>query len=131
MPRYGGCGSGPVERRLIWEYLLPSGGERAADTYLTFLADPFEIVGGEICNAVSTGYPLAAQEGERLAMRHCVRSLSRELGKIGRLADCAKFGHWQEVLLPSTPGRVPERPSSARVLRPSDDPLRSRQRAGC
>ena len=89
---------GPTERRRIWERLLPAEGERADDIDIEFLAEPFEIVGGEIRNAVYTGHLLAASEGEQLAMRHCVRGLWRELVKIGRLTDRSKFGPWQENL---------------------------------
>lgn len=89
---------GPEERREIWKLLLPPEPDLADDVDIDLLAGPFEIVGGEIRNAIYTAHLLAAAEGEPVLMRHCVRGLWRELGKIGRLTDRARFGKWQEVI---------------------------------
>ena len=86
------------DRRQIWERLLPSQDDRSSDIDIALLADPFELVGGEIRNAVYTAHLLAADEGEKLAMRHCISGLWRELGKIGRVPDKAHLGRWRRVV---------------------------------
>ncbi|MBK4216502.1 ATP-binding protein [Paracoccus caeni] len=89
---------GPDERRRIWEKLLPAAEQRAGDIDLNFLSHSFQIVGGEIRNAIYTAHLLAAAEGQQLAMRHCVRGLWRELGKIGRLSDRGLLGPWRQAI---------------------------------
>jgi SpoVK/Ycf46/Vps4 family AAA+-type ATPase len=89
---------GPGERRKIWTLLLPPEKDRAEDIDLSVLADAFEIVGGEIRNSIYTAHLLAAAEDAPLAMRHCVRGLWRELGKIGRLPDRSRLGVWRNLI---------------------------------
>jgi hypothetical protein len=89
---------GAEERRKIWDRLLPIAKIRSDDIDLSILADPFEIVGGEIRNAIYTAHLLAASEGAPLSMTHCVRGLWRELEKIGRLSERAHLGHWKDVV---------------------------------
>ncbi|MBJ3764432.1 ATP-binding protein [Maribius pontilimi] len=88
------------ERRAIWDKLLPPPEDRANDIDIPQLAEPFEIVGGEIRNAIYTALLLSAEEGAPLSMRHCVRGLWRELEKIGRMSDRSRLGSWQAVLPP-------------------------------
>jgi SpoVK/Ycf46/Vps4 family AAA+-type ATPase len=81
-----------ADRKKIWERLLPPADERDADVDIGQLSGPFELVGGEIRNAIYTAHLLAAQEGaERLAMRHLTRALARELNKSGRLSGVGDF----------------------------------------
>lgn len=89
---------GPAERLRIWERLLPEPETRSEDIDLAILSEGFGLVGGEIRNAIYTAHLLAADEGEPLAMRHCVRGLWRELSKIGRLPDRTRLGPWQHLL---------------------------------
>lgn len=96
---------GPAERLRIWQRLLPAPGMRSEDIDLAILSDGFELVGGEIRNALYTAHLLAAGEGEILAMRHCVKGLWRELAKIGRLPDRTRLGPWQH-LVADEPGRT-------------------------
>ncbi|WP_158298660.1 ATP-binding protein [Sphingomonas psychrotolerans] len=84
---------GPADRCAIWNRLLPPPGERG-DILVQPLAEPYELVGGEIRNAVYTAHLLAASEGTELAMRHCVAGLARELGKSGRVADLGVLAPW-------------------------------------
>lgn len=93
---------GPSERRRIWERLLPAPGMRSDDIDLAILSDAFELVGGEIRNAIYTAHLLAAGEDATLAMRHCVRGLWRELAKIGRLPDRTRLGPWQHLVADET-----------------------------
>lgn len=83
-------------RRAIWEKLLPE--NRAADIDVGVLAGPFDLAGGEIRNAVYAAHLLAAGDGGPVAMRHCVRGLWRELGRVGRIADPADLGLWRRAL---------------------------------
>ena len=86
---------GPADRCAIWERLLPAPDMRG-DIVVAPLAEPYELVGGEIRNAVYTAHLLAAREGAALAMRHCVAGLARELGKSGRIADLGMLEPWME-----------------------------------
>ncbi len=93
---------GPPERQRIWDRLLPVPGARSDDIDIAILSDAFELVGGEIRNAIYTAHLLAAGEGEPLAMRHCVKGLWRELAKIGRLPDRTRLGVWQHLVADET-----------------------------
>jgi SpoVK/Ycf46/Vps4 family AAA+-type ATPase len=87
-----------ADRRRIWEKLLPPEESRSKDIDIPRLADAFELVGGEIRNAIYTAHLLAADErGATLAMRHCVAGLWRELRKTGRLSDVSELGPWRSV----------------------------------
>ena len=70
----------------------------ADDIDLTRLADPFELVGGEIRNAVYSAHLYAAESGRTIEMQDCVRGLWRELRKVGRVVDPAHLGPWREVV---------------------------------
>ena len=109
---------GPQDRRRIWSRLLPPADQRAPDVDIALLADPFDLVGGEIRNAIYTAHLLASQRQERLGMVHCVRGLWREVRKIGRVTDLAHLGPWrhavegdQGLAPPGLPGRPEPRPS--------------------
>lgn len=93
---------GPPERQRIWDRLLPLPEARSDDIDIAILSDAFELVGGEIRNAIYTAHLLAAGEGETLAMRHCVKGLWRELAKIGRLPDRTRLGIWQYLVADET-----------------------------
>lgn len=93
---------GPPERKRIWDRLLPLPGSRSDDIDIAILSEAFELVGGEIRNAIYTAHLLAAGEGEVLAMRHCVKGLWRELAKIGRLPDRTRLGVWQHLVADET-----------------------------
>ncbi|SNR51077.1 ATP-binding protein [Paracoccus sediminis] len=93
---------GPPERKRIWDRLLPLPGSRSDDIDIAILSDAFELVGGEIRNAIYTAHLLAAGEREVLAMRHCVKGLWRELAKIGRLPDRTRLGVWQHLVADET-----------------------------
>jgi Ni,Fe-hydrogenase III small subunit len=87
-----------ADRRRIWENLLPEAPGRAPDIDVARLADPFELVGGEIRNAIYTAHLLAAKEEAVLSMRHCVAGLWRELGKTGRIPNVSQLGPWKSAV---------------------------------
>ena len=88
-----------ADRRRIWAKLLPDEEAREDDIDIARLADPFELVGGEIRNAIYTAHLLAAAKEEVLAMRHCVAGLLRELNKTGRISDLASLEPWRSTQL--------------------------------
>jgi len=90
---------GPADRRLIWNKLLPPSETRASDIDVSLLADSYELVGGEIRNALYTAHLHAANEQSGLCMRHCVKGLWRELAKTGRVHDPAHLGAWRSVVV--------------------------------
>jgi ATPase family associated with various cellular activities (AAA) len=85
------------QRRRIWDKLLPAA-DRAADIDLALLSDRFELMGGEIRNAIYSAHLFAAREGVGLSMRHCVLGLWRELGKTGRITSVSQLGRWKDVV---------------------------------
>lgn len=85
-----------ADRRRIWKKLL--GDACGADIDLARLADPFELVGGEIRNAVYSAHLYAADAGRSIRMEDCVRGLWRELRKVGRVVDPALLGPWRDVV---------------------------------
>ena len=87
-----------ADRRRIWDKLLPPPKQRSDDIDLARLADPFELMGGEIRNAIYTAHLLAAQEDSALAMRHCVSGLWRELSKTGRIGNLSQLGPWKSAV---------------------------------
>jgi hypothetical protein len=111
---------GPQDRRRIWSRLLPPEDQRAPDVDVALLADPFDLVGGEIRNAIYSAHLLASQQQEPLGMVHCVRGLWREVRKIGRVTDLAHLGPWrhavegdQGLALPGLSGRLAPRTAAS------------------
>jgi Winged helix domain, variant/ATPase family associated with various cellular activities (AAA) len=87
----------PPERSQLWKYhtdKLPV----AADVDLEFLAERFELSGGNIRNvAVSAAY-LAADDGSEVTMSHLIRGTLIEYRKLGRLTVEAEFGGWLDAV---------------------------------
>jgi MoxR-like ATPase len=79
-----------IERRLIWAGMLPSDAAVEPHIDLGQLAEPYEISGGDIRNAVMSAAFMAANEGSAITMRHLKRGLRRELLKMGRMLDAKK-----------------------------------------
>ncbi|MGL4397968.1 MAG: AAA family ATPase [Hyphomicrobium sp.] len=79
------------ERQMIWERLLTAPTIEGSDINVARLAADYDLVGGEIRNAIYTAHLLAADDktAKRLAMRHCLAGLAREIGKTGRVVDAA------------------------------------------
>ena len=74
-----------ADRLRIWEGMFPADAARAPDIELARLAEPLEMSGGEIKNAVLAAAYLAAAEGAPIAMRHLRRAVLREMQKNGRV----------------------------------------------
>jgi SpoVK/Ycf46/Vps4 family AAA+-type ATPase len=73
------------DRRRIWRLLLPDAAPVADDVDVDFLATQFKLSGGSIRNASLMAAFLAADDGHRIDMRHLVRAVALEYGKLGRL----------------------------------------------
>jgi ATPase family associated with various cellular activities (AAA) len=87
-----------AHRRLIWERQLRPGLPRGDDLDLDFLAERFELTGGNIRNVTLAGAYLAAREHSPVCMTHLVRGIHRELLNLGRLVRAADFGPYEGVL---------------------------------
>jgi hypothetical protein len=78
---------GPLERRRIWEGMLPRDADRDPTIDLETLARDYEVSGGEIRNSVLSAAFIAANEGVPIGLRHLKLGLRRELLKTGRVLD--------------------------------------------
>jgi ATPase family protein associated with various cellular activities (AAA)/winged helix domain-containing protein len=104
----------PEDRERIWRLVLPEQAPREDDLDLPFLATQFKLSGGGIRNASMAAAFMAADEGVPIGMRHLVRGVALEYGKLGRLTletDFERFhsfvrprGVPREEPLPASPG---------------------------
>jgi SpoVK/Ycf46/Vps4 family AAA+-type ATPase len=89
---------GALERRRIWQKLLPAPELHDPDVHLDVLARRFAIAGGDIRNAIFFAVLLAERHAERLGMKHLAIGIWREMTKAGRLFDPTDLGRWQSVI---------------------------------
>ncbi|MSQ26611.1 MAG: ATP-binding protein [Dehalococcoidia bacterium] len=90
-----------AERLRIWRGSLPNEAPLDGDVDLPFLARKFRLAGGHIRNICLTGAFLAAEEGDRIAMRHLIRGTRREYQKLGKLVAQNDFEPYYSLLLES------------------------------
>lgn len=86
-----------TDRERIWRGLIPELAPVSKDVDFGFLAENFELTGGNIRNAVTAGAFLAAEDGDAISMRHLVQGVARELGKLGRPLARADFGTYYAI----------------------------------
>jgi SpoVK/Ycf46/Vps4 family AAA+-type ATPase len=79
-------------REQIWRRMFPAEAPVADDVDFAFLAERFEIAGGNIRNITLAAAFLAAETQGPIAMGHLIRATARELQKLGRLPTQADFG---------------------------------------
>ncbi len=72
-------------RKEIWQHMIPENMPVDSDIDFEFLADNFEIAGGNIKNIVLYAAFIAAEKMERLNMRHLIYALRYELQKMDKL----------------------------------------------
>ena len=84
----------PIERARLWERALPDKRFCADDLDPAMLGRQFHLAGGSIVNAAINACIEAAREDERLAMRHCVVAVARELYKMGKQVNRVNFGEF-------------------------------------
>ena len=88
----------PVERRKLWERAIPPGAPRDPDLDLQKLARQFDIAGGNIISAAINACIIASHRRERVAMRHVVEAIARELIKMGKQVSPVHFGEYYEFV---------------------------------
>ena len=81
-------------RRSLWERCLASPLPTGGDLDLTFLADSFELAGGNIRSASTTAAYLAAGAGTAVSMQQVVTAVEQEYRKLGRLVLEREFGRF-------------------------------------
>jgi len=81
-------------RQALWEQCLSPPLPRADDLDLAFLAEAFELSGGNIRSAATTAAYLAASGSGRVGMDHLVTAVQQEYRKLGRLVHEREFGRW-------------------------------------
>jgi ATPase family associated with various cellular activities (AAA) len=74
-----------AQRAQIWRISLPSSLPLADDVSVDFLADRFELSGGNIRNVCVAAAFAAADATETVSMRHLIGALAAEYRKLGRL----------------------------------------------
>ncbi|MFH1217127.1 MAG: AAA family ATPase [Pseudomonadota bacterium] len=86
-------------RARMWEAHFPPEAPRAEDMDYDFLAEQFQVAGGNIRNIAVNSAFMAAEDNCPISMTHVMRAVKREFAKIGKL--------WTQKT-PSNP-RAPER----------------------
>lgn len=80
------------DRRRIWDKIWPTATPRNADVDLDFLAQRFDLTGGNIRNIALAAAFLAADDGEVVTMAHLIRATQREYQKMGKVMVEGEFG---------------------------------------
>jgi hypothetical protein len=86
------------DRERIWRLVLPDSAPLADDIDLRFLATQFKLSGGGIRNCSLSAAFMAAEAAESIAMRHLVRAVALEYGKLGRLTLEADFDRFHDLI---------------------------------
>ena len=85
-------------RRRLWQTHLPTTLPIHDDIDLDFLAQAFEVAGGNIRNITLTAAFLAAEAGRFVGMSELVRATDREYRKLGRLRLDTEFGEYHDLV---------------------------------
>ena len=85
-------------RRVLWDASLGRDIPRASDVDLDFLAERFELSGGNIRSIALTAAYMAAETGEEVTMADLVRATAREYRKLGRLIVSSEFGPYHPLV---------------------------------
>ncbi len=88
----------PQYREVLWNSSLGTHIPRAADVDLAFLAERFELSGGNIRSIALTAAYMAAESGEQVTMADLVRATAREYRKLGRLIVRQEFGDYHDLV---------------------------------
>lgn len=79
------------DRRRIWENIWPAETPRGPKLDLGFMAQRFELTGGNIRNVALAAAFLAADDGRVITMDHLLHATQREYQKMGKVAAEAEF----------------------------------------
>ena len=88
----------PEYREVLWDSSLGSHIPRAPDVDLRFLAERFELSGGNIRSIALTAAYMAAETGVEVTMADLVRATAREYRKLGRLIVNREFGAYHDLV---------------------------------
>ncbi|WP_432666850.1 AAA family ATPase [Wukongibacter baidiensis] len=87
-----------ISRKKIWEITLPDKAPIENDMDFEFLADTFEVAGGNIKNIIEYSAFLAAQEKEKITMRHILFAAKYELQKMDKLLLKDDLGEYRYLI---------------------------------
>ena len=88
------------DRERIWQLLLPDAAPLEQDVDVPFLAGQFRLSGGGIRNCSLAAAFMAADDDGSIGMRHLVRAVALEYGKLGRLTLESDFERFHELIRP-------------------------------
>jgi hypothetical protein len=88
----------PEDRKRIWRKLLPEQAPVGDGVDLDFLAERFKLSGGAIRNCTLSAAFQAADDADVIEMRHLVRAVALEYGKLGRLTLESDFEQFHSML---------------------------------
>jgi SpoVK/Ycf46/Vps4 family AAA+-type ATPase len=83
-----------AERSRLWQMMIKPEVPVTDDIDIGFLANAFELSGGNIRNIVVAAAFEAATAGVAMTMAHLIRGAAAEYRKLGRLCVEAEFGRW-------------------------------------
>lgn len=87
------------EARLrIWRAIFPTDTPVDPQVDLKFLADRFNIPGGNIKNIALAAAFYAAADQTAITMRHLIKATKREFGKMGKLCLKEDFGKYYDII---------------------------------
>jgi len=85
-----------TQRLGLWQRCLPSSMPRADDLDVAFLAQSFDIAGGNIRNIAVAAAFASADAGEAVTMERVIKAVGQEYRKLGRLLLPSEFGSYIE-----------------------------------
>jgi hypothetical protein len=88
----------PELRLALWVHCLAAPLPLADDLDLEFLAESFEMAGGNIRSASTTAAYLAAAAGTPVTMPQLIAAVEQEYRKLGRLVLEREFGHYYPLI---------------------------------
>jgi hypothetical protein len=92
------------DRERIWQLLLPEAAPLGEDIDVPFLAGQFKLSGGSIRNVSLAAAFLAAEDAASISMRHLIKGVALEYGKLGRLTLESDFDRFHELIRPGNGG---------------------------
>jgi SpoVK/Ycf46/Vps4 family AAA+-type ATPase len=85
-------------RKNIWEIMMPDSAPVDEDIDYDFLANTFEVAGGNIKNIIVYGAFLASSERENISMKHIIHAAKYELQKMDKLLLKEDLGEYRYLL---------------------------------
>jgi ATPase family associated with various cellular activities (AAA) len=85
-------------RRRIWQTVFPSTAPLEPSIDFDFLAEHFNLAGGNIRNIAIAAAFHAACNGGSINMHHLLRGLKREYQKMGKVCERAEFGEYYAMV---------------------------------